>query len=295
MSPVIIGRAVSSSTFCRFGHLFPGLMEHIVLDTPIVSVQCAEAFNGLSDAEKTYAYWLSKASNDGALICPLQTSVESGGIFGLLLKFFTFNDISIFGGDLKDVSTQNFDSFLMYCAGVLANYGNYKSFGDTKFLPALDVAIFESILEQGEQFSGLNDIWALIKKDVYEIDDSTRQLSYGNTTYLSPNCSEENAKKVQNFLDAKNISAYNTRLVKRSEDQYEILIAAVDEQFSGENHDNVNYSLKYGDYHSLLDHVNKGLEKAITFTSIEIEQQMITKYCESFQTGSIDAHKDASR
>ena len=270
-------------------------MDHIVLDTPIVSVQCAEAFTGLTDEERSYAFWLSRASNDGALICPLQTSVESAGIVGLVLKYFSINDVCTFGEDLSNIAVTDVDAFLIYCAGVLANYGNYKSFGDTKFIPAVDISNFESILNTGHKFTSFDEIWSLIKDDLHQMNDTNRQLSYGNTTYLSRNCTEGDAKNVQNFMDATDISAYNTRLVKLSDDKYKILIAAVDQHDSVKSHDNVEYSLLFGDHHSLLQHVNRGLEKAVSFTSIELENKMIAKYCESFQTGSIDAHKDASR
>ena len=63
-------------------------------DTPISKLDCLEAFNGLNEKEKRYAYHLSKASWEGALICLLQTSPESPAIFMLFQRVFGGQDMS---------------------------------------------------------------------------------------------------------------------------------------------------------------------------------------------------------
>lgn len=62
-------------------------------ETPISKLDCKEAFKGLSDKEKRYAYHLSKASWEGALICLLQTSPESPAIFMLFQRVFSGQDM----------------------------------------------------------------------------------------------------------------------------------------------------------------------------------------------------------
>ena len=63
-------------------------------DTPISRLDCKQAFEGLSDEEKRYAYHLSKASWEGALICLFQTSPESPGIFMLFQRVFGGQDFN---------------------------------------------------------------------------------------------------------------------------------------------------------------------------------------------------------
>ena len=60
----------------------------IPLDTPVNKLDCTEAFNGLTDKEKLYAHHFGRACWEGGLICLLQTSPESPGIFLLLGELF---------------------------------------------------------------------------------------------------------------------------------------------------------------------------------------------------------------
>ena len=66
-----------------------------------------------------------------------QTSPESPGIFVLLQKLFRAQSPE----DLKkvalglDFTEEEFGAFMIYAAAFYANMGNYKSFGDTKFIP----------------------------------------------------------------------------------------------------------------------------------------------------------------
>lgn len=50
-----------------------GLKHYILpLDQPVVNLDCTEAFNGLTDKEKLYAYHLSQAAWTGGLIVLVQ-------------------------------------------------------------------------------------------------------------------------------------------------------------------------------------------------------------------------------
>ncbi|KAH9508558.1 bifunctional diacylglycerol diphosphate phosphatase/phosphatidate phosphatase, partial [Bulinus truncatus] len=137
----------------------------------------------------------------------------------------------------------------------------------------------------------------------------------GISTYYSANCDEEDAKIAQEFLDAKEISPYNTRLFKTKnhgtgEIQYEVRLASVE---SGAASDIPGYvfgetsfvpkelgrELKFtvtrGDYSLLMSLVVDELKAAQTHAANDLEKEMLGEYVKSFFNGSILAHKDGSR
>lgn len=66
----------------------------IPADTPISTLDCTKAFEGLTDEEKLYSYHLSRACWEGAVICLYQTSPESPAIFMLFQRLFSAQDLS---------------------------------------------------------------------------------------------------------------------------------------------------------------------------------------------------------
>ena len=265
------------------------------LDTPICKLECKTAFESLTNAEKQYLFWLSKASNDGALICPLQTSIESPAIVAMLFLLFSDPDFEQALGSTVEVSKTEVEAFLMYSAGVLSNLGNYKSFGDTKILPGLTLNSFETLIKMSKSFDNISNIWLYVQKQIYEFAEEKFQLSYGNTTYLSHNCTSLDVELVQKSLDENDISGYNTRLLKKHDKQFVVKVASEKSKTMSKVAEEPELHLEYGDYDLLLTRVNKGLREAAKHVSNEIESKMIANYILSFESGSIEDHKTASR
>ena len=65
-------------------------------EVPFNFLECKKAFDGLTAREKSYAHHICKASWQGALICLLQTSPESPGIFLLFQKIFSTESVESF-------------------------------------------------------------------------------------------------------------------------------------------------------------------------------------------------------
>ncbi|CAG9826527.1 unnamed protein product [Diabrotica balteata] len=271
---------------------------------PVVSLEVKSAFDGLTTKEKLYAHYISKASWHGGLITLLQTSPESGPVFVLLHKLFSsqsptdFKAKAINSGFSEDEVTAVF----VYSCGVFTNSGNYKGFGDTKFIPNLEKDRFGALLKLSPIWPELEPIWLQFKDRLYDLENGKSCLGYsptGITTYLSHNCTPEDNEKVQNWLKSHNMECYNTRLFKTvvgDKITYDIRLASEDKKVLKTHTDgNITYQISCGDYSPLIGQVAKDLGQAIEYAANENQVDMLKAYISSFQTGSLDDHKLGSR
>ncbi|CAG9821296.1 unnamed protein product [Phaedon cochleariae] len=273
-------------------------------DQPVVNLEIKSAFNGLSTKEKLYAHHISKASWHGGLITLLQTSPESGPLFVLLHKLFTaqsplqFKAAAVQAGFTED----EVKALLVYACGVFCNAGNYKGFGDTKFIPNIDQNRLENLLKVSIVWSELKTLWEEIGDSLYNLKPGHTCLGYspqGCTTYLSKNCTPEDSERAQNCMKKEGLECYNSRLFKTVENNkvnYEIRIAS-------EQHDtikqytegDITYKITSGDYSPIMARVANDLKQAVPHAANEMEAKMLQSYASSFIHGSLEDHKDGSR
>uniref|UniRef100_A0A671VND8 Dipeptidyl peptidase 3 n=1 Tax=Sparus aurata TaxID=8175 RepID=A0A671VND8_SPAAU len=274
-------------------------------DIGVSALDCGEAFRLLSPQEKMYAHYLSRAAWYGGLAVLLQTSPESANIFVLLQKIFRkqtpaqLEQVATAAG----LSAEEYQAFLVYAAGLYANMGNYKSFGDTKFIPNLPKEKLEALMKASQAFqeqpAEMEALWDSCSCPLFSLEDKQKQLGLGDkgiTTYFSGNCCLEDAELAQKFLDSKKLSAYNTRLFKRDNGGkacYEVRLASAvqkgqNDSFTQEpfSFEDKEFTVKRGDYASLM-------EKA--YAANENQRKMLEEYRRSFTFGSVDAHKEGSR
>lgn len=276
------------------------------LDQPIVSLEVTSAFTQLNAKEKLYAHYLSKACWTGGLVTLLQTSPESGPIFVLLHKLFSAQDPS----EIRRLATShNFTDaeitgLFIYAAGIFTNAGNYKGFGDTKFVPGIEASRFEKLLKLSPIWSDLQSLWYCfnLKERLYDLRQGHTCLGYppdGCTTYFSANCTVEDNARVLNWLKKHNLELYNTRCFKNILPgdfvEYEIRLAS--EEIGDVQYDvdgKYKYKLVKGDYSPLMKILSTELEKALSHAN-QTEVYMLQSYIRSFRTGSINEHKQGSR
>ena len=120
----------------------------IPVETSVVCLAAAAAFEGLSPKERAYALAIGRASWEGAKICLLQCSAESAPIFSLLQLVFSAQPIDelLTAAKAKGLTEDEVSLAMIYVAAFYGNLGNYKSFGDTKFVPGLPVERLELLL-----------------------------------------------------------------------------------------------------------------------------------------------------
>uniref|UniRef100_A0A8C8GIY6 Dipeptidyl peptidase 3 n=1 Tax=Oncorhynchus tshawytscha TaxID=74940 RepID=A0A8C8GIY6_ONCTS len=286
-------------------------------DIGISALDCTEAFRLLSPREQLYAHYLSRSAWYGGLAVLLQTSPESASIFVLLQRLFRKQPPAQLGNvaTAAGLSPEEYQAFLVYAAGLYANMGNYKSFGDTKFIPNLPKENLKALVWQSQAFqdspSEMEALWDSCSTLLYSLEDKQKQLGLGDkgiTTYFSGNCCLEDAELAQKFLDSKNLSAYNTRLFKKKSEGkscYEVRLAsAVQEgEMDGEgetrcgryNFEDRVFTVSRGDYDHLMKKVSENLEKAKDHAANENQKRMLEEYSRSFTFGSVEAHKEGSR
>nr|XP_030689336.1 dipeptidyl peptidase 3 isoform X3 [Globicephala melas] len=288
-------------------------------DIGVSSLDCREAFRLLLPTERLYAHHLSRAAWYGGLTVLLQTSPEAPYIYALLSRLFRAQDPDQLHQHAlaEGLTEEEYQAFLVYTAGVYSNMGNYKSFGDTKFVPNLPKEKLERVIlgskaaeQHPEEVGGL---WQTCGELMFSLESRLRHLGLGKegvTTYFSGNCTMEDAKLAQGFLDSQNLSAYNTRLFKEvgqdGKPCYEVRLASVlstepildsemNSKLKSYEFQGSNFRVTRGDYAPILQKVVEHLEKAKAYAATSHQEQMLAQYIESFTHGSIEAHKKGSR
>jgi dipeptidyl-peptidase-3 len=124
----------------------------------------------------------------------------------------------------------------------------------------------------------------------------------GSTSYYSANASKADAERAQAYLDAKQISGYNTRVFKQEEDgetTYVVRLSAAEakseEEVPAEEYEGVDIKVVPGDFAPFMARVVSELEKAQAHVANVDQEKMLKEYVRSFSTGSVDAHVEASK
>ena len=304
-------------------------LYEIPLETGIVNLICAKAFEGLSDTEKKYATFIAGASWKGALICLFQTSPESPYIFAMLRYAFNFayeaenfsqsEDIDSVGKEFKTSflaassndtnAEESYNQVMIYIASFFANLGNYKSFGDTKFVPACSRDDFQKIIEAAATRSNtlekVKALWEKVSSPMFALEPSRiRSIGFGPkeglSTYFSSNCTKEDAEKCQRFLDQNKISAYNTRLFKIMNDDnkttFHIKIAsAMASTREPIEFEGAEFVVITGDHAAFMQKAVALLREAAKVGANKMQESMLNLYAECFEKGDLQKHIEGSR
>ena len=214
------------------------------------------------------------------------------------------------------VSDQTLQYFLHYATQFLGNAGNYKGFGDSKFIPRFsqdDVAALASVSAKAQQILETTSI----KKAMFADKEKPALMHLGfpslghMSAYYpdSPDISQEEIDAISDFLAEKKLLPENTRVRKTSGGDYELLIASAlqspppggsdagkeSEWTLGGKLHGKKLKLVFGDYIEELAKIALHIKKAGLNSANETQKKMMDEYAKSFGTGSLNAFKESQK
>lgn len=276
-------------------------------ESPIVLLSAKKHFDQLpTDDAKFYAHYLSRASYHGTRAVLRSVSPESEAIYDLILTIH-----SALGKPESNeayervIGTQYHDSvvqYLEYASQFLSNLGNYKSFGDQKFIPRLPVDEFDKLIDAiGD--AAVSALYKHVRGPLYSTDATL--LGWPEDGHLSSYypgkliISKKEAETVNAFLAQSKIMPENTRIEKKSDTDFVVHVASAEttnttdyypqEKTTLEN--GFTVSFQFGDHSAEFKHIVENFQLAAKHVANETQAKMIQYYIESFKSGSMDAHK----
>lgn len=224
------------------------------------------------------------------------------------------------GGDWKalqektNITDEELQHFLQYATQFLGNCGNYKGFGDVKFLPRCSESVFAKLAATSPQ---AEKHYKATKGAIFSSDKpSLMHLGYVDdghmTTYYpdSPTITKSEISAVSDWCEKKKLLPENNRLRKTSDGVFEILIASAltglppkggdigsETTFTVEDGPLKGKTIKlvYGDYKKELAKITEYHRKAAENSENENQKLMQLAYADSFETGSLLSFKDSQR
>ena len=273
-------------------------IKSILKKDQIQNLDFKESFEQLSEEEKNYLYYLSKACWAGQPIVLFQTSYESPALFMIFQIYFSsFSDFSEIKTILlkNNISDINYNSFIKYAAYFYSNFGNYSA-SKKKFIPELSLNDLESILKISPAFNEISSIWDIIKYIIYDNSEIVNHINLeennGKNCYYLGGITKEKILKTDETLKKKKYSLLNTRLFMLNSSKIVSLVGSIEEKQI--NLDDENIILK-GEYSAFLKKINDYLFKAIKYTAKDSEKEIINAYINYFKIGDVDWHKDAQK
>lgn len=247
---------------------------------PIYMLKARPHFEALTPKEKLYAHHMSKAAHAGTRIVLRQVSPESEDIFDVIMAIHKHKNGKYVSNEEK--------LYLEYASMFLSNLGNYRSFGDSKFVPAVEQDVFKRFAEEanvGEKFERVKDA-------VYSPEPNL--LGYEFSGYYNKGVTKE---VIEAALDAIPLMNENSRLNKVGPKEYEFKVASAQTAINIENNiyqlpgDLGTVKIVYGDHNKELEVVAKHLEQAKKNSANDFQEKMLREYIESFRSGDLEAFK----
>lgn len=274
-------------------------------DAPIAKLSAKKFFDQLTEKEKLYAHYFSKAGHWGSRAVLRSVSPESEKIFDLILQIH--KEVSGNYDDyfkLKSIDSNIIKSYLEYSSQILANLGNYKSFGDSKFIPRISIEEFQNLIDSINN-DEISKSFKSIKNSIYSLDDKISMLGSPEDAHVSGYylnvVSKIEGEAVDSALAKHGIMPENIRVSKIDDSNFIVHVASSfisnatgyypeKINFKIKNGKDASLTFKFGDHSKEFTKIVENLELAKKFAANENQVKMLENYIASFMTGSMNCH-----
>ncbi|KAG8533468.1 uncharacterized protein KY384_002251 [Bacidia gigantensis] len=252
---------------------------------------------------------IQSAAFNGSRVILRQVSPESETIYDLILSVYSSSkgDWAKLASDVS-VSKENLDHFLAYAAQFLGNLGNYKGFGDSKFIPRCPKDTIIALASGDEKAKALSEKCV---DAIYEAKPGLMHLGFPEEGHMtnyypdSPDISQSEIEEIDRFTGEKGLLPENTRIKKLKDGNFEILIASgitnpPPQQIDTKDHswtlpNGRKVSLVFGDHQEELAKAAIHMKLAAKHAANDTEKAMLAEYAKSYSTGSLLAFKESQK
>lgn len=277
---------------------------------PIVVLSAKKHFEQLPTKEaKLYAHYLSKASHWGTRAVLRSVSPESEDIYDLILGIHAQLNFPESNEAYEVILSKHFPEnqnavtyYLEYASQFLSNLGNYKSFGDKKFIPKLKIEELDTLVEKvaSEEISKL---YSKVREAIF--DTGVGLLGWPENGHVSAyypdsaSITKEQVEVVNSALADKGIMPENTRVFKKNENEFIVYVASALTSNTTDYYPEtieakgLKILFKFGDHSKEFKEIVSNLKQAQKYVANETQHKLIGYYIESFETGSMNAHKNS--
>lgn len=269
-------------------------------EPPIVFLSAKKHFDALDKQHQFYAHYLSKASFWGSRAVLRSASPESETIFDMIMeihKVLGAPSVEKYNELFEDLSLK----YLEYVSQFLGNLGNYKSFGDKKFIPSMTIDQFDKVIQLVGNDT-VSDLYKKVRDALFSTDAGLLgwpELGQLSAYYVGDKIiTKSEVEAVNGAIADAGIMPENTRIEKVDDSTFVVHVASADttnntgyypESLSTKNGSKVSF--KFGDHAKEFKKIVENMELAKKYASNETQVKMLEHYIEAFRTGSMNAHK----
>ena len=260
---------------------------------------------------------LLRAAFLGTRVTLRQVSPESEPIYDLILSLYNAcsGDWESLGNKTNTPS-EDVAHFLSYAAQFLGNGGNYKGFGDSKFIPRISPEKLRGLCSMSQDCQSALQKAINTGGGLYEAKEpGMMHLGYSDkghmTTYYpdSPAITKDQITQIGDVCEQKKLLVENTRLRMTPAGDFELLIAsgiknppAADRDLGEVDEIDLDGKLKgkklkivFGDHMEEMAKIALEIKRAAKEADNDIQNRMHQEYAKSFGAGSMQADKESQK